>query len=112
MEINFNNRSFRSQANAESGEVTVDTIFHYHQEGNIIWADYSGGQIVKGFLVGIIVKDQLELCYQHVNKQREIMTGKCKSNPELLENGKLKLHESWQWTCKDYSKGTSILIEI
>jgi len=40
------------------------------------------------------------------------MTGKCKSRPEILENGKIRLHERWQWTCGDMSKGTSVLEEI
>jgi len=40
------------------------------------------------------------------------MTGKCTSTPELMENGKLRLHEVWQWTSGDLSECTSILEEI
>ncbi|WP_267890506.1 hypothetical protein [Paenibacillus bouchesdurhonensis] len=39
------------------------------------------------------------------------MTGKCHSRPILLPSGKLQLHEEWQWTCRDYSKGRSIIEE-
>ncbi|WP_262503030.1 hypothetical protein [Polaribacter glomeratus] len=39
------------------------------------------------------------------------MTGICKSIPEILENGKIRLHKSWKWTSADNSKGQSIIVE-
>ena len=54
--------------------------------------------------------------YLHRNKSAELMTGTCQSVPEILDTGKIRLHETWQWTCpempSDKSKGTSILEEI
>jgi hypothetical protein len=29
-----------------------------------------------------------------------------------MENGKLRMHESWQWTSGDFSSGNSIIEEI
>lgn len=99
--------------NTDNGEVSQETIFHYHQEGDIFFADYKGGAILKGQLIGKIVDvEYLEFVYQHLNSDKEIMTGKCKSYPRTNEQGKLILNEYWQWTCKDNSTGTSILIEI
>jgi hypothetical protein len=49
--------------------------------------------------------------YHQVNNAGEIMTGICKSIPEILENGKIRLHESWEWTSGDKSKGQSIIEE-
>jgi hypothetical protein len=40
------------------------------------------------------------------------MTGKCFSKPEILINGKIRLHETWQWTSGDFLSGTSIIEEI
>lgn len=40
------------------------------------------------------------------------MTGKCTSKPEILENGKIRLHENWEWTSNDKTKGKSIIEEI
>jgi hypothetical protein len=40
------------------------------------------------------------------------MTGICTSTPEEIENGKIRLHESWQWTSGNQSKGNSMLEEI
>jgi hypothetical protein len=49
--------------------------------------------------------------YHQVNDKGELMTGICRSTPELLPNGKIRLHEQWEWTSGDLSKGTSIIEE-
>ena len=74
---------------------------------------YQGGQIEKGHLIGLVDKDgKIEMRYHQVNKKGELMTGICFSSPEILKNGKLRLHEKWEWTSGDYSKGKSILEEL
>lgn len=40
------------------------------------------------------------------------MTGICNSKLEILHNGKIRLHETWQWTSGDKSKGESIIEEV
>ncbi|MFN7927544.1 MAG: n-acetylglutamate synthase, partial [Blastocatellia bacterium] len=42
----------------------------------------------------------------------ELMTGICISTPEVLTDGRLRLHESWQWTCGERASGESIVEEI
>jgi hypothetical protein len=53
----------------------------------------------------------IEMRYQQVNDLGKIMTGLCRSSPEILKNGKIRLHENWQWTSGDLSKGQSKLEE-
>ncbi len=111
--FSLNNRKFRSVENSDNGEVSGDTVFSYYQKGRIVWAEYSGGSIIMGHLIGIIDgKNNLDFRYHHINNCNEIMTGKCRSVPEILENGKIRYHEKWQWTCSDRSSGTSIIEEI
>lgn len=111
--INYNNRVFTSISNSDNGEVSSSTIFKYRQQNNIIWAEYSGGEIEKGYLIGTIDKNSnLNFTYQHINIENQIRTGKCRSTPEVLNDGRLKLLEEWEWTNGDKSKGTSELIEI
>lgn len=112
MKLDLNHRKFKSLLNSDNGEVSDGTIFHYRQEGKLIWGEYQGGKVQKGFLVGQVIGDHLEFTYQHLNADFELMTGRCKSFPELSEGGKIKLNEDWEWTCKDFSAGKSILIEI
>lgn len=112
MGINLNNKKFKALANSDNGEVSGQTVFHYAQEKEMIWAQYAGGSILKGFLIGKVVGESLEFNYQHLNEDLEIMTGKCVSQPELNEDGRIVLNETWQWTCRDFSKGSSTLIEV
>ena len=111
--INYDNRVFKSVQNSETGEVSDETRFYYYQKENLVWATYEGGEIIFGNLIAKVLEDDsLEMRYQHLNKQGELMTGNCLSNPEILPNGKIRLHEKWQWTSKDFSSGESIIEEV
>ncbi len=50
--------------------------------------------------------------YHQINKKGQLLTGKCLSKPELLDNGKIRLHETWEWTSGDESVGKSIIEEL
>lgn len=110
--INYNNKSFRPISNTENGETSNETVFIYKQAGNILTSEYSGGKIMKGHLIGIVDENgKIEMRYHQVNEKGELMTGVCKSIPEILSNGKIRLHENWEWTSGHKSKGQSIIEE-
>ena len=109
----YHNKKFKPVSNSENGETSEETIFLYKQSGNILTSTYSGGQIVKGHLLGLVdEKGRIEMRYHQINTKGELMTGVCKSKPEILPNGKIRLRETWQWTSGDLSKGESLLVEI
>ncbi|MFK7809892.1 MAG: n-acetylglutamate synthase [Saprospiraceae bacterium] len=111
--MTYNNKKFRPISNSKNGLVTNDLLFHYKQEGNILTCDYQGQKIQKGHLIGLVDdKGNIQMRYHQINQDGELMTGICKSIPELLANGKIRLHEEWQWTSGDQSKGKSVLEEI
>jgi len=108
--MNYNNKIFQVKSNAENGETSTETIFHYWQEGNILWATYKGGDVRFGTITGIVNRDgSLDFTYQHVNQQMEMRTGKCHSIPEIMEDGRIMLHEEWLWT--KGGKGSSVLVQ-
>ena len=109
----YDNKTFRSVTNTANGEVSGDTVFHYHQQDRIVWAEYAGGSIARGFLLATVREDySLDMRYQHVNTRGDLMTGRCHSTPERLPDGRLRLHERWQWTSGDGSSGESVLEEV
>ncbi len=113
MKINYNNKKFKPVQNSENGETSEETIFEYKQEEEILTSMYSGGQIKKGHLIGLVDENgNIEMRYHQINNKGALMTGICFSKPEILPNGKIRLQETWQWTSGDNSKGTSILEEI
>jgi hypothetical protein len=110
--INYNNRIFRPINNTENSETSNETVFKYQQIGNVLTAEYSGGKIKFGHLIGLVSNEgSIEMRYHQINDKGELMTGICQSKPEILENGKIRLHESWEWTSGDKSKGQSIIEE-
>jgi hypothetical protein len=112
MVVDYDGRTFRSVVNSDSGEVTSETFFHYHQEGDIVWATYKGGPITFGTLVSRVAPDgSLDMRYAHVNRAGDLMTGRCNSRLEVLADGRYRLHEKWQWTSGDQSLGESIIEE-
>jgi len=111
--MNYNNKKFKPVSNTNNGETSEETIFEYKQNGNILTSTYSGGQIQKGHLIGLVDKDgKIEMRYHQVNSKGQLMTGNCFSEPEIMNNGKVRLYETWEWTSGDKSKGNSILEEI
>jgi hypothetical protein len=111
--INYHNKRFRPIQNTNNGETSAETIFHYVQEGAILSAEYAGGKITKGHLIELVDEHGvIDMRYHQVNNQGELMTGVCRSVPEVLPTGKIRLHESWQWTSGDESQGSSVIEEI
>lgn len=111
--INYDGRIFKSVQNSASGEVSHETTFYYHQNNDLVWAEYSGGAISFGNLIAKVLEDNsLEMRYQHLNDKGELMTGKCFSTPEVLSDGRIRLYEKWQWTSGNFSSGESVIEEI
>lgn len=108
----YHNKIFRPVQNTENGETSSETRFVYQQTGNVLSAAYQGGKIIQGHLLGLVdASGCIDMVYHQVNDEGEIMTGKCHSVPEILPNGKIRLHEKWAWTSGDMSEGFSVIEE-
>ena len=111
--VNLDNKTFRSVSNSGNGEVSDATVFHYRQNGPVVMAEYGGGAIKSGNLLGRIDSSGvITMTYQHFNVANELRTGRCVSTPEILPNGKLRYHESWEWTGGLEGSGASIIEEM
>ncbi|KAL3925952.1 MAG: hypothetical protein SGILL_000053 [Bacillariaceae sp.] len=55
---------------------------------------------------------EINMRYHHIDTDGNLMTGICRSCPEIMPDGRLRLNENWQWTCGDNSMGTSTLEEV
>ena len=111
-DVSLDGRRFRPVAN-EDGEVDASTTFDYHEdEGDgLVWARYSGGPIRLGFLVGLRESDSLFARYAQVTVDGETATGHTESRIEVLEDGRLRLHEDWAWDSREGS-GESVVEEV
>ena len=110
---NYDGRRFASVATTGNGDAGAATRFDYRQRGSVVWATYRGGGIQLGTLIATVdANGGLDMRYSHVDEAGELRTGTCLSVPEVLPDGRLRLHETWQWTSGDHSTGTSTLEEI
>ena len=110
--FHFNNKKFVLVQNSENGQVSLDTIFEYQQDNNLVTADYYGGTIKYGKIIADLQDDKLNMLYQCMTTDNELKAGKAVAQISLTEEGKMKLTLHWEWLTHSNSKGKSEYIEI
>ncbi|MEU1040883.1 hypothetical protein [Streptomyces sp. NPDC005907] len=98
-------------ADQAPGQVGTRTRFTYHERNGEIWAEYSGGDVVRGHLVGRRTGDRLDFRYVQLKHDGTTSSGHCVSSVVELADGRVRLEESWQWESQEGS-GTSVVEEI
>ena len=111
MAISLDGRRFAAADQAPAGEVDAETVFEYHEDGDLVWARYAGGAVRLGHLVGLRRRDVVEFRYSQLNTSGETSSGFCRSTIEVLAYGRVRLHETWRWESRP-GKGTSIVDEV
>ncbi len=97
--IDYHDRFFRSTANSSPGDAGSGAVFHYRQEGSVVWATYQGGAVAFGTLIAKVLHDgRLDMRYQQVTVSGAIKGGRCISTPTRLADGRIRLDEDWTWT--------------
>ena len=85
----------------------------YHQDGDLVWADFAGGDVRRGSLTGRSAPDgALELSYTMVLTTGEVVAGHCNSRPELLPDDRIRLRERYRRFTPTASEGSSIIEEV
>lgn len=110
MITSLDGRRFVAEAAVAGGEVGTQTVFAYHEHDGMIWAEYAGGAIRRGFLVGTRDGDRLDFRYTQLNTHGQTSTGHCVSVLSQLDDGRLRLDETWEWESRPGS-GTSAVVE-
>ncbi|MBO1333386.1 hypothetical protein [Streptomyces sp. VRA16 Mangrove soil] len=98
-------------ADQAPGQVGTRTRFAYHEKDGRIWADYEGGDVVQGHLVGTRAGDRLDFRYVQLKTDGTTSSGHCVSVVSELPDGRVRLDETWQWESQDGS-GTSVVEEL
>lgn len=93
------------------GVVNKDTYFHFNQEENIVTANYSGGGITKGFLIGIMNNNKLEFRYAQLQTDGKLDGGYSNCEVNILEDGRVQVVEHFQWESRE-GTGTNVFEEV
>lgn len=117
-QFSFNNRTFKGVVNYDTGDLTTDTRFHYYQDADGVWGTFEGGNIISGALKAKVIEGgKLDMQWWYTSKDGEEVKGVCISTPEILPDGRYKLHESWTITETSSGEqigvsGTSVIEEL
>lgn len=83
----------------------------YAQDGELVWAEFSGEHLRAGRLVGRRDADgAIDAAYCQVMADGSVVAGRCVSTPSVLPDGRLRLTERWR-RC-DGTTGTSQIEEL
>lgn len=87
-----------------------DAVGTYFQDGDLVWAEFSGSGVRVGRLVGSLRADgTIDAAYCFVTDGGTV-AGECVSTPELLADGRIRLTERWRRL--DGSTGVSRIEEV
>ncbi|MBM0274399.1 hypothetical protein [Micromonospora tarensis] len=111
MTISLDGRRFAAVTDVVAGEVGTETVFAYHERAGDVWAEYAGGAIRRGYLVGTREGDRVDFRYVQLNVEGATSSGHCATEVRTLADGRLELRETWTWESRPGS-GTSVVREI
>ncbi|MFS0697445.1 hypothetical protein [Streptomyces nitrosporeus] len=98
-------------ADQAPGQVGTRTRFTYHERDGRICAEYAGGDVVRGHLVGTREADTLDFRYVQLKQDGTTSSGHCRSTVTELADGRVRLDERWAWESQEGS-GTSVVEEL
>ncbi|MFB6983445.1 hypothetical protein [Streptomyces scopuliridis] len=98
-------------ADQAPGQVGTSTRFVYHEEDGLIRAEYAGGDVVRGYLVGTREGDRLDFRYVQLKRDGATSSGHCVSTVTDLPDGRVRLEETWEWESQEGS-GTSVVEQL
>ena len=111
--FDLNDRVFVPVHNTVSGTVSNATRFTFKQSGPDITADYNGGDVVDGHILGTFTKeDTASLIYQCRTLGGELKSGEALAHFSVNQAGRICIDMQWQWLNGDHSSGTSHYEEI
>lgn len=83
----------------------------YHQDGDLVWAEFAGGSVRTGRLVGSCRSDGvIDAAYCYVRTDGTTVAGECVSTPVIAADGRVLLTERWRRS--DGAVGVSHIEEI
>ncbi|MBX0298233.1 hypothetical protein [Haloarcula nitratireducens] len=115
-DISLDGRTLVGVANTDASEVSGDTRFKFEQAGERIYAQYAGGDLVDGHLVdghlvGTFDGTEWDIRYSQLNLEHETASGHSVGTVELLDDGRVRVEDEWEWESQAGS-GESVLEEI
>jgi hypothetical protein len=91
--------------------IDAETVFAFRQDGARVWAEYSGGNIAQGFLIGTLDAATLTFDYIQVTRGGRRDKGESSCTLGVSEGGLLQLTERFRWASRD-GAGVNVMEQI
>ena len=118
MTLSLDNRVFVPVANSEDGVAGAKTRFHFWQEGMVFYADYFGGDVREGHIIGQFTEDLHrgeivgDMLYHCLTTDKTLKAGKARAIFSIMEDQRLAFDLDWEWINGDHSWGKSRYEEV
>jgi len=110
--INYEGRRFRKVLES-AGDAAAAPVARYHHEGDLVWAEFAGGDVRRGSLAGTCAADgTVTFAYSMVLDRGEVVSGQSVNTPEILDDGRIRFHERWERFGPHSDTGVSHLEEV
>ena len=116
--ISLDNRVFVPVENSDNGVAGGKTRFHFWQDGIVFYADYFGGDVREGHIIGKFAEDGTgDLLYHCLTTDRHLKAGKAKAVFSEMPDNRLAFDLDWEWISlddkgEDHSWGQSRYEEV
>jgi len=111
--LSLDNRVFVPVENTENGVVSGHTRFHFWQEGMVFYADYFGGDVREGHIIGQFnERGQGDMLYHCLTTDKNLKAGKALATFTQNGDGRVSMSLAWQWISGDDSTGQSRYEEV
>ena len=118
MKLSLDNRVFVPVENSDNGVVNGKTRFHFWQEGMVFYADYFGGDVREGHIIGQFTdeaqdgKPMGDMLYHCLTTDKNLKAGKARAVFSVMEDNRLAFELDWEWINGDHSWGQSRYEEL
>jgi len=110
-EFDFNSVRMNAVRTAENGVVNADTVFTFRQVEHQVFAEYSGGGVIRGHLVGLLEGARLSFRYAQLERGDILNGGHSLCEVERTTDGRLRLVEHFEWESRP-GGGTNVIEEL
>lgn len=105
----FDGRKMNATKTASNGVVNHETIFCFHEFNGMIVAEYAGGKVKHGYLIGKINSGKLEFQYTQLHEDNQLDGGYSICDIEILSDDRIRLVENFKWSS---GEGSNIIEEL
>lgn len=94
-----------------NGVIGPQTVFQFEQAADQVYAEYAGGAIVRGYLVGLLDAETLRFRYCQLESGGVLHSGASICSIQRNEDGLVQLIEEFEWESRP-GKGRNVIQEF